>query len=318
MEKRALGNTGLQVSEIAFGGVEIGIPYGFGVHSEAEMLQEKDAIKLLHLSLDRGINFYDTARMYGKSESLIGKAFRSHRDQVVISSKCQHFLLPDGSLPKSTDIPTIIQLSLEKSLKALQTDYLDVFMLHQADVETLNNEAVKDTFLKLKEAGKVRCIGASTYTVEETSIAIQNGIWEVVQVPLNLLDQRQAILFEQASERGVGVVIRSVLLRGLLSGRGENLPQPLIEVERHIQKFASIASESNMDLPSFAIKFALALKEVSSVLVGIDKETYLLHALAAGDGNYLNREELEVAKKLAFPDPEFINLPLWDKNGWLT
>ena len=318
MEKRALGNTGLQVSEIAFGGVEIGIPYGFGIHSEAEMLQEKDAIKLLHLSLDRGINFYDTARMYGKSENLIGKAFRSHREKVIISSKCRHFRLPDGSLPKSTDIPTIIENSLEESLKALQSDYLDLFMLHQADVEILSNEAVRDTFLKLKESGKVRNIGASTYTVEESSLAIHSGIWEVVQVPLNLLDQRQSILFDQALAKGVGVVIRSVLLRGLLSERGTNLPQPLNEVEQHIKQYATIAAKSNVDLPSLAIKFALAFKEVSSVLVGIDKETYLLHALSAGNGEYLNSEELENAKQLAFPDPEFINLPLWDKNCWLT
>lgn len=318
MEKRALGNTGLQVSEIAFGGVEIGIPYGFGVHSEAEMLQEKEAIKLLHLSLDRGINFYDTARTYGESERLIGKAFRSHRDQVVISSKCRHFRLPDGSFPNSSDIPTIIQDSLEESMKALQTDYLDVFMLHQADVEILNNEPIKDTFLKLKESGKVRSIGASTYTIEETSLAIQSSMWDVVQVPFNLLDQRQATLFQQASKLGVGIVIRSVLLRGLLSERGTNLPQPLIQVERHIQKYTSLAKEKNLELPSLAVKFALAFKEVSSVLVGIDKETYLLHALAAGDGNYLNRAELEVAKRLAFPDPEFINLPLWVRNGWLT
>lgn len=318
MEKRTLGNTGLKVSEIAFGGVEIGIPYGLGVHSEAEMLQEKDAIKLLHLSLDRGINFYDTARMYGESESLMGKAFKSKRDQVVISSKCRHFRLPDGALPKSSDIPTIIQNSLEESLDALGTDYLDVFMLHQADVEILNNEAIRDTFLKLKESGRVRNIGASTYTVEETSLAIQTGIWEVVQIPLNLLDQRQAILFEQALAKGVGVVVRSVLLRGLLSERGTNLPQPLNEVEQHIKQYATIAAKSNMDLPSLAIKFALAFKEVSSVLVGIDKEAYLLHALHAGNGEYLNSEELENAKQLAFPDPEFINLPLWDKNGWLT
>jgi aryl-alcohol dehydrogenase-like predicted oxidoreductase len=191
-------------------------------------------------------------------------------------------------------------------------------MLHQADVEILNNEAIRDTFLELKDSGKIRSIGASTYTVEETSLAIQTGIWEVVQVPLNLLDQRQSILFDQALAKGVGVVIRSVLLRGLLSERGTNLPQPLNEVEQHIKQYATIAAKSNMDLPSLAIKFALAFKEVSSVLVGIDKQTYLLHALAAGDGNYLNSEELEVAKGLAFPDPEFINLPMWDKNGWLT
>jgi len=318
MEKRALGNTGLNVSEIAFGGVEIGLPYGLGVHSEAEMLQEKDAIKLLRLSLDQGIDFYDTARMYGQSERLIGKAFGSYRDQVIICSKCRHFRQANGTLPNSKDIPAIIQLSLEESLKALKTDYLDVFMLHQADVEILCHDAVMDTFLNLKASGKVRSIGASTYTVEESSLAIESGVWQVVQVPFNLMDQRQYPLFDQAYRQGVGVVIRSVLLKGLLSDRGKNLPEPLAAVEQHIQKYIGLSKEKQLDLPSLAIKFALGFKEVSSVLVGIDKESYLLHALAAGNGKYLNPEELEKAKGLAFPDPEFINLPLWDKKGWLT
>ncbi len=318
MGKRALGNTGLNVSEIAFGGVEIGLPYGLGVHSEAEMLQEKDAIKLLRLSLDQGIDFYDTARMYGQSERLIGKAFGSYRDQVIICSKCRHFRQADGTLPNSKYIPAIIQLSLEESLKALKTDYLDVFMLHQADVEILRHDAVMDTFLNLKASGKVRSIGASTYTVEESSLAIESGVWQVVQVPFNLMDQRQYPLFDQAYRQGVGVVIRSVLLKGLLSDRGKNLPEPLAAVEQHIQKFIGLSEEKQLDLPSLAIKFALGFKEVSSVLVGIDKESYLLHALAAGNGKYLNPEELEKAKGLAFPNPEFINLPLWDKKGWLT
>jgi len=73
-----------------------------------------------------------------------------------------------------------------------------------------------------------------------------------------------------------------------------------------------------MDLPTLAIKFALAFPEVSSVLVGIDKESYLLHALAACDGTMLDKRQIDAVKTLAYPEPEFINLPLWDRNGWLT
>nr|MBI1232422.1 aldo/keto reductase [Cytophagales bacterium] len=318
MKKRALGKTGLEVSEIAFGGVEIGMPYGFGIHSEAEMLQEKDAIRLLCLALDRGITFYDTARMYGQSESLIGKAFKDKRDQVIISSKCRHLRRSDGSLPNDSELPEIISTSLEESLRELQTDYLDLFMLHQADVAILENEAIREAFLRLKASGKVRAIGASTYSVEETTLAIEDPAWEVVQLPFNLLDQRQGSLFRQAEIHGVGIVIRSVLLRGLLSDRGKNLPQPLLAIEQHIQSYSQLAENGDMDLPTLAIKFALAFPEVSSVLVGIDKESYLLHALAAGKGTMLNKRQIDEAKALAYPDPEFINLPVWDRNGWLT
>ncbi|WP_114748445.1 aldo/keto reductase [Pleomorphovibrio marinus] len=318
METRVLGNTGLKVSEIAFGGVEIGLPYGIGVHSTADMLQEKDALKLLELALDKGINFYDTARMYGESEKLIGKAFRTRRSQVLISTKCRHFRLADGALPDSHLIPKIIRDSLEESLRELKTDYLDVYMLHQADLEIIGHQAITDTFQELKASGKVGSIGASTYTLEESQHAIQSGIWEVVQLPFNLMDQRQSTLFELASERGVGVVIRSVLLKGLLSERGKNLPEPLANVEKHLQGFGHLAARKGIDLPSLALGFALSFPEVASVLVGIDKEEYLLHALASANGSFLSEKEMEIAKDLAYPDPAFINLPLWDKKGWLT
>lgn len=318
MEKRILGNTGLKVSEIAFGGVEIGLPYGIGVHSAADMLQEKDALRLLELALDKGINFYDTARMYGHSEKLLGKAFGTRREQVIISTKCRHFRQAEGALPDTHLIPNIIRDSLVESLRELKTDYLDVFMLHQADLEILGNQAVTDTFQELKASGKVCSIGASTYTVEESKGAIQSGIWEVVQLPFNLMDQRQSSLFDLASERGVGVVIRSVLLKGLLSDRGKNLPEPLANVEKHVQRFGYLAAQKGIDLPSLALRFALSFKDVASVLVGIDKEEYLLHAFRAANGSYLSDKEMDTAKGLAYPDPDFINLPLWDKEGWLT
>src|SRR5690606_18932773 len=91
MFKRKLGNTGLMVSEIAFGGVEIGMPYGIGIQGEKDMLSEKQAITLLHTATDMGVNFFDTARMYGNSETLMGKAFRDRRKEVIIATKCFHF-----------------------------------------------------------------------------------------------------------------------------------------------------------------------------------------------------------------------------------
>lgn len=84
MNKRLLGQTGIKVSEIAFGGVEIGIPYGIGVSIKTDMISESEAICLLHEAIDSGINIFDTARMYGASESIMGRAFKGRRDQVVI------------------------------------------------------------------------------------------------------------------------------------------------------------------------------------------------------------------------------------------
>src|SRR5690606_19114769 len=116
------------------------------------------------------------------------------------------------------------------------------------------------------------------------------GIWDVIQLPFNLLDQRQARLFDKASQQGVGLVIRSVLLKGLLSEKGKNLPDPIKQVETHIEKYKSLMKHYEINLPALATKFALSFDQVASVLVGIDKPAYLLEALRAGDGIYLDKQ----------------------------
>jgi 1-deoxyxylulose-5-phosphate synthase len=317
MNKRKLGNTGIEVSEIAFGGVEIGLPYGIGIKSTDDMLPESDAIRLLRASLDAGINFFDTARMYGTSENLMGMGFLGRREEVVISTKCRHFRDATGKLPPNSKLEGIIETSLNESLKALQTNYLDVFMLHQADLEILDNDIIANVFQKLKASGIIRATGASTYTTQETEKALASGAWDVLQVPFNLMDQRQGNLFEKARRQGVGVVVRSVLMKGLLSDRGKNLHPALGEVERHIGRYHQLLEGECTSLPALATKFALSFEEVASVLVGMDRMEYLQQSLATADGRYLSPALLALAKQQAYPQPEFLDLPYWDRMGWL-
>lgn len=317
MKKRPLGNTGLFVSEIAFGGVEIGMPYGIGVKDVADMLSEPEAINLLHTALDSGINFFDTARMYGESEAIMGKAFKQRRDEVVICTKCRHFTDNEGKLPARSDLKGIIENSLSESLVALQTDHVEVFMLHQANLDILENEEIAFAFLNLKKVGKIRATGVSTYTPEETQKAIEAGVWDVIQIPFNLMDQRQGAFFSAAKEKGIGLVVRSVLMKGLLSDRGKNLHPALKKVEKHIAGYGELLQGTSFNLPMLATKFALSFAEVSSILVGIDRKEYLNQSLEAANGEYLEDDLMHQAKKMAFPEPDFLNLHQWSKMNWL-
>jgi 1-deoxyxylulose-5-phosphate synthase len=317
MHKRSLGNSGLSVSEIAFGGVEIGIPYGIGVKDRSDMLSHSEAIKLLHAALDGGINFFDTARLYGESELIMGKAFYDRRDKIVLATKCKHFRDADGQIPSYVALKKIIESSLKESLNALQTDHVDIFMLHQADIAILQNEDVSRVFSELKDSGLIRATGASTYSVEETTLAIESKAWDVIQLPFNLMDQRQQQVFTSAAANGVGLVIRSVLLKGLLSSKGRGLHPALKGVEDHVKKYNTVLDDSINDLPSLATKFALSFKEISSVLVGIDRIDYLEKSLQSANGIYLNEKKLAQVKALRYPDPEFLDLPKWDRTGWL-
>ncbi len=317
MKKRQLGKTGISVSEMAFGTVALGLPYGLGVENESQMLGEDQAIQLLQTAARRGVNFFDTARQYGKSEALLGRAFGDKRKEVVIATKCAHLRMPDHTLPANTVLAAAIERSLAESLDALQTDYVDVLMLHDGDEEIIRHTGIKQIFEGYKKEGVIRATGISTYTPQETRAVMEAGGWDLVQVPFNLMDQRQAGLFEALEQKGMGVVVRSVLLKGLLTGRKPPLHPALREVEQHIETYTALTESCGLSLPQLATKFVLSFAQVSSVLVGIDRLEYLDEALAVADGQYLDNGIFEKAKEAGFRNPDFLNLHQWSVNGWL-
>lgn len=318
MKHKRLGNTGIKVSEIAFGTVSLGVPYGIGINGKTDMPSEPDAVELLRSALDKGINFFDTARGYGCSEDRLGKAFKGRHKDVVIATKCSHLLNEKGALPEERALRTLMKRSLNDSLSALQTDYVDVYMLHDAHTDILEHPVVLDELTNNRKVGKVRVLGVSTYNVEETRNAIESGVWDVIQLAYNMMDQRQGELFSLAEKNGVGIVVRSVLFKGILTDRGRGLHSELKAIEEHRDLYYKLLGEGIPTLSDLATKFVLSQKEVSSVLVGIDKPQYLESAVAVADGDYLDEDAMEKIRQLAFPAPEFLNLPLWDRKGWLT
>ena len=125
-------------------------------------------------------------------------------------------------------------------------------------------------------------------------------------------------IFSLAQKYGVGVVIRSVLFKGILTDRGQELHPKLKAVQQHRDVYHELLSETAPTLSELATKFVLSQRDVSSVLVGIDKMDYLQAALKVVDGNYLDETTLARAKKLAYPDPDFLDLHKWDVLGWLN
>ena len=317
IQQNKLGRTEISVSEIAFGGVEIGMPYGIGVRTKEEMLTEQEAIQLLHRAVDSGINFFDTARLYGESERIMGMAFRDRRKEVVLASKCRHLRQENGELYAGGELENFINASLKESLVNLKTDYLDVFMIHYADDGILDNEEVAEIFNRLKKRGLVRAIGVSVYRPEETGKAIRNGTWDMIQLPFNLMDQSHGAFLGEAAEKKIGIVARSVLMRGMLTDRRPQLHAALLNVEQHIDGYRQYLVPETRELPQLATRFVLQQEAIASVLVGIDKAAYLDAALHTLECSGLDKDLMRVLKSRAYPDPGFLNLAEWDKKGWL-
>ncbi len=317
MNKRVLGRSGIDVSELAFGGAPIGMPYGIGVGSEKDMMPESEATELLRVALDRGINFYDAAREYGRCEVLIGRAFKGRRHELVLSTKCKGVLDAEKRLKSPAEIASTVRDSLHESLTELQTDYVDMYMVHDPGIHVIESEDIAKAFCQQKEQGKARAIGVSTYSVEESKRAIATGVWDVIQLAFNLMDQRQGEVFSLAKASDIGIVVRSVLLKGVLTDKGEDLHSKLEPVKRHREKYKHLLTEDILTLYELALRFALSKVEVSSVLLGIDRMEYLTKAIETVKAGALDEMTLARISELAYLEPEFLDLPEWDRQGWL-
>jgi aryl-alcohol dehydrogenase-like predicted oxidoreductase len=280
-------------------------------------------VALVRAALDRGINFFDTARSYGASETILGQAFAGRREQVLIATKCrmlktEEFVARHESAVPPGGVRAFIERSLTESLAQLRTDYVDAYLLHEGRTWTpLHDEAV-EVLRDLKQRGLTRTIGLSAYGPDLFERALDAGWCDLFQFAYHLLDpslgQR---IFPRTAAAGVGVVARSVLFKGILTEKARYLHEKLQWVYEYTRKFEALLSPKAPMLSTLAIKFALSRPEVSSVVLGLDRADYLDAALRVADGNYLTPEEQAAAAQLAYPCPEELDLPAWDRAGWL-
>ena len=211
MKYRAFGRTGIEVSEVSFGAWAIGGAWG--------AVSEEDATAALNAALYAGVNFVDTADVYGdgRSERLIAKVLRDRSADVLVATKIGRRLQPhvaDGYNRRN------LTAFVERSLGNLKTDALDLVQLHCPPTEVYYRPEVFGVLDDLKAAGKIRRYGVSVEKVEEAIKAIEYPGVETVQIIFNIFRQRPAeLFFELARRRQIGVIVRVPLASGLLSGR---------------------------------------------------------------------------------------------------
>lgn len=210
MNERAFGRTGIRVSEIGLGTWQIGSAWG--------EVPETEALKILRAAVDHGVNFFDTADVYGdgRSERLIGKFLKESGAKVFVATKLGRTaaLYPD----KYTEAG--LRAATETSLKRLDIETLDLTQLHCVPTAILRQGEVFGWLEKLKAEGKVRHWGASVESMEEANLCLgQNGLASL-QIIFNIFRQKPiTALFDKAKARGVALIIRLPLASGLLAGK---------------------------------------------------------------------------------------------------
>ncbi len=211
MEYRELGKTGWKVSAISFGTWAIGGTWG--------TVDDKELIAALHRALDLGVNFFDSADVYGdgRSERLLAKLRKESQDVFYIATKAGRRLDPHiASAYNRQNLTNFV----ERSLKNLETETLDLLQLHCPPTEVYYMPEVFDVLDDLVKGGKLRYYGVSVEKVEEALKAIEYSNVQSVQIIFNVFRQRPAdLLFSEAQRRRVGILARVPLASGLLTGK---------------------------------------------------------------------------------------------------
>ena len=265
--RRPLGQTELLVSEIGFGGVEIGLEYGIQVRSKNNLPDPAVAIGIVQRAIEMGVNVIDTARGYGASERLIGNAISTIRDQLVVMTKVSC----PGKDVHGVALRDLITESLETSLGELQTSYVDVLSVHSASTLILARGDVVDCVDRLRLAGKVRYVGATVYTIQEALAALEDPRIDVLQVAYSLLDPSMADqVIPLAVRRGVGIIARSVLHRGVLTAKGAQGSPDERRLHAHTSNYDFLFDDTTTTLPQVAVRFVLSNDGVSCALLGMD------------------------------------------------
>jgi aryl-alcohol dehydrogenase-like predicted oxidoreductase len=296
---RQLGRSGLAVSEIGFGA------WGIGGNKDGAVAygptNEAQSLEALAAALDAGINFFDTADLYGfgESERLIGLAFSGRRDKVVIASKAG-MLDPEG---RQDFAPAHIARSLESSLARLRTDYIDLYQLHGPSPDQLGG--ILEVMERLRRDGKARAIGISLRSPEEGERALALYPFDAVQVNFNLLDQRvlDSGLMDLCKAHGAGIIVRTPLCFGFLTGEysatqeydaSDHRSRWNVEQRRvwssAYELFAGVKGRA--DTPAqFALRFCLSFDAVSSVIPGMLTREHVRENAAAAHGPVLGAAE---------------------------
>jgi aryl-alcohol dehydrogenase-like predicted oxidoreductase len=291
MQHRPLGSTGIEVSAIGYGTNMLGRQPSADRPGDEERTTEDYYVGMVHAALDAGVTLFDTANSYqdGRSEELLGKALEGRRAEAVIATKC-------GS--RSRDFsPEAIVREAQESLERLRTDCLDVLQLHNPSFEDIRSLDWVRGLEALRQSGRIRSGGISVGNPDQGVWLVERDLVDVIQVNFNIFrPEAREHLLPLALDRGVGVLVKIPMARGLLTGKygsasifpeGDWHRQGFVgepgEMLAAIDRLDDLARSEDMELQELALRWVLSEEGVSAAIPGAKSIEHVRSNAAVGD-----------------------------------
>jgi myo-inositol catabolism protein IolS len=314
MNYRKFGRIDLKVSEIGLGTFHFGgPPKKWPEKIGWDGIEDSAALNILTACLDQGINFIDTADLYGNghSEELIGQAFKNPRDRIIICTKGGNRINSKGEWFKDFS-PEWIQQACEASLKRLQTDYIDIYLYHTPfnHIQFISEEF--EVLDRLKTAGKIRSYGVSIGPVSDGLKLLDRDLADAIETTYNIIERdAEKKLFSAAQSQKVGIIARVPLCTGFLAGKftpdvifAKNdfrsaLSQELVQwLIKQTEKVRSLTADGSRTSAQLALQFCLSHPAVSVVITGAKTIKQLRDNSKASELKPLSAEDLAYIKEV--------------------
>jgi len=258
------------MSKFCLGTVQFGMKYG--INNSSGKLNKKRIFEILDFALEKGIEYFDTAKIYGDSEELIGEYLEDRKTSIKIISK----LVPDLLDKVNDNIEDAVVNELTESLKKMKIDFIHGFLLHNPE-HFYNGKVVKG-LLKCKELGLVEKIGVSIYEPEDAIKVVESGLVDYIQVPFSIFDQRlsEVDFFVRAKVNGVSVFARSLFLQGLLLMKQDQIPNHLTNSIFYLDRLDRILEKYSYSRLKVALLFAYQNPGIDYLVIGVDNINQLV------------------------------------------
>lgn len=262
------------------------------------------ALNILHRAFDLGINFFDTADLYdqGKNEELVGEAFAGRRQDVIIATKVGNRFEPGKPGWTWDASPAYISSAVERSLKRLNTDYIDLYQIHGGTMED-DFEGIVETMESLKERGLIRAYGISSIRPTVILRYLAGSHLDSIMMQYSLLDRRPEEWFSRISEAGVSVIARGPLASGLLASNGKRLNEDDTYLDRDAVQVANAArAVATMETPArsasqASLRYALYPDVVATAIPGASQLAQLEENAKTANVNPLTESEIRSLRK---------------------
>ena len=275
LPKRTLGRTGLEVTTLGFGAMELrGAPVG-------PEITDQEAEDVLNAVLDAGINFIDTSIDYGRSEELIGRFIAHRRSEYLLASKCG--CVPGAGMgAEHIHTADNIRAGVEQSLRRMKTDYLDLVQFHRSLTRReFEEHGALEAALALKKAGKVRLVGVSG-TLPQLAEQVEMGVFDAFQIPYSALQREHQEIISRASAAGAGIIIRGGVARGAPTDWQRSYYMlPGSSMRERWEKARLDELLDGMSRGEFMLRFTLSNPDLDTTIVGTKDAGHLRDNIAA-------------------------------------